>query len=97
MCEGELKKRIREASDWVEPSYRKAINSIINEVKKEFPTYEWAKKEYLRRVNQKEVLSGLDEAGVQRILADERGEWFKKWFKPEIPDDCVGGRTQNEY
>jgi hypothetical protein len=70
---------IQVSTDYI---YKKLFvaQSDIDEAKKEFPTYEWAKTEYLRRVNKTELTSGLDEAGVQQVLATERGEWFLKWF-----------------
>jgi hypothetical protein len=59
---------------------RDRVNDILGEAAKEFPTWEWARDEYLRRVKKTEVTSGLDMAGIDRVLAHERQTWFKKWF-----------------
>ena len=59
------------------------MKNWIDEAKQECPTYEVAKIVYFHRVQKIEITSGLDEAGVQQILASLWGEWFVKWFGTE--------------
>ena len=83
--EGLLKKRILELNEngmWGIDDYSlsaKDVFEILDEMFEEFPTVEWAQQEYLKRTNQKHISSGLDMAGVDRVLNAERENWFKKW------------------
>jgi hypothetical protein len=84
--EGQLKQQIRnigygESIDGDSyPASFDEIFKVLDEAKKEYPTEAWATAEYLRRVKKEYVSSGLDVAGVDRVLASERNIWFLKWF-----------------
>jgi len=72
-----------EVAGMLETGIRPNVHAILDEAKKECPTYEVAKIVYFHRVQKIEITSGLDEAGVQQILASLWGEWFVKWFGTE--------------
>ena len=85
MSEGELAKRIKQLNDDFpyDFSFGMGIGGILDEARKEFPTYEMAKAEYLRRVGETEIKSGLMEASIHLVLTALRDVWLLKWFGPD--------------
>lgn len=86
--EGGFKERIAKIleipADKMGKVYRlQDIFDVINEASKEFPTYELARLEYLKRTGQTQLETAIDAAGVQLVLNELRDTWFLKWLEKE--------------
>ena len=84
MSDGELKKRIKAIDNGeVDPEMTQwKCLEILDEAAKEFPTFQDAEKELLKRIGY-EWNDGLGQAAKHQVLSELRDEWFKKWFLGE--------------
>lgn len=82
--EGEFKKRLYPDPSVDDLIARGRVEEWLDEAHKEFPTYEMARIEYLRRIGHTQLQTGLDEAGVQLVLNELRDSWSLKWFGDSV-------------
>jgi hypothetical protein len=68
-----------DSGEWKQDFAENQIKSVLDEARTEFPTYAFAVGVWIARTNSP-VDSGLAEAGVQKILASLREDWFIKWL-----------------
>ena len=80
LSEGEFKKRLYPDPSVDDLITREKVEGWLDEARQEFPTYEMARIEYLKRIGHTQLQTAMDEAGVQLVLNELRDAWFLKWF-----------------